>query len=595
MPIQKKYTNPYLALLSIAWGYAKDQRGKYVATYALFIAASVCSALYPVIWGLFINALQQPNAQVLHTAALYAAAYLGLRLLFWAIHGPARVMERELAFHISKNFLQELYHKTLHLPVRWHQDHHSGATINRMRKAYEALRDFFQNGYEYLYSLLKFTFSFGAMIYFAPAFGLIAVALGVVVVWIIVRFDKSWIASQQQINEKEHTAISALFDSLSNIVSVIILRLEQRMEVGLIAKVMQILPPFKRNVVINEWKWFVTDTLVGVIYVVILLGYLWQNWRPGEVFLLGGLVMLIGYVEQFTSVFHNVAALYTNVVRQHTDVSMAFTILRAYDQRHLPEEDAPLPENWQTIRISHLHYRRKVNAEKDKQAPGLHDLNLTLRRGSRIALIGESGSGKSTLLALLRGLHTPEPGVEVLVDAHPHPGGIEGIMTHVTLFPQDPEIFENTIEYNITLGLPLDSAEIDLLCDTVYFSDVLKRLPHGLQSHIMEKGVNLSGGQKQRLALARGVFAAKDSDIVLLDEPTSSVDPKTEIKIYEKMFDLFADKVVVSTLHRLHLLRHFDYIYVMENGRISAEGTLDYLLTHSSLFQELWRHQKEHN
>lgn len=89
---------------------------------------------------------------------------------------------------------------------------------------------------------------------------------------------------------------------------------------------------------------------------------------------------------------------------------------------------------------------------------------------------------------------------------------------------------------------------------------------------LMEKGVNLSGGQKQRLALARGVFAAKDSDLILLDEPTSSVDPKTEIRIFDRMFAAFSDKVVVSALHRLYLLPKFDYIYVLDKGELADGG-----------------------
>ena len=118
-------------------------------------------------------------------------------------------------------------------------------------------------------------------------------------------------------------------------------------------------------------------------------------------------------------------------------------------------------------------------------------------------------------------------------------------------------------------------------------------MPSGLESNIREKGVNLSGGQKQRLALARGVLAAKDSDIILLDEPTSSVDPKTELLIYERMFQDFSDKAIVSALHRLHLLIHFDYVYVMENGYIVDEGTFEYLREHSPAFQEMWKHQEQ--
>ena len=150
------------------------------------------------------------------------------------------------------------------------------------------------------------------------------------------------------------------------------------------------------------------------------------------------------------------------------------------------------------------------------------------------------------------------------------------LSNYVTLFPQEPEIFENTIEYNITLGIPCEKEELDAICTATHFKEVAAHLPKGYESSIQEKGVNLSGGQKQRLALARGVFAAKDSDIILLDEPTSSVDPKTEVLIYDQLFKTFADKAVVSTLHRLHLLPKFDHVYIMENGKIVDEGSFEH-------------------
>jgi ABC-type multidrug transport system fused ATPase/permease subunit len=123
--------------------------------------------------------------------------------------------------------------------------------------------------------------------------------------------------------------------------------------------------------------------------------------------------------------------------------------------------------------------------------------------------------------------------------------------------------------------------------------EVIRQLPLGLNSDIREKGVNLSGGQKQRLALARGILAARDSDLVLLDEPTSSVDPRTEAMIYEGLFKAFADKAMVSSMHRLHLLSRFDYIYILHQGKIADEGTFAHLKDNSAVFQELWRHQKE--
>lgn len=598
-PSSTVFKNPYLNMLGTAWRYAGKERRRFVFIYTMFMLSNLTDVLYPLIWGVFINDVQQNGVAVLNSAWIYAGAYVGIKLLEWAFHGPTRILERELAFNLSRNFLQELYHKSLHLPVRWHQDNHSGATINRIRKAYEAMKRFFEQGFEYLHTFFKFAFSFIAMIYFAPLFGLVATALGVVVVWVILKFDKPYIKTLEQVNEEEHKVSATLFDSLSNIITVITLRLERRMEAGLLQKVAGILPFYRRNIRINEWKWFIVDMLVAIIYAVILVGYVWQHWTPGETFLLGGLVMVMGYVERFTSVFHNVAYLYTDVVQHNTDVTTAFNILEAYEQHHLPEPVYPLPKDWKTLEIASLNFSHREEPKTvddgrttvDGRVIGLHDVNLKIERGKRIALIGESGSGKSTMLALLRGLYEPAVGVKVAVDGQPI--GFDAIANHVTLFPQEPEIFENTIEYNITLGLPHEPGEIERICEQVGFWEVVQQLPKGLQSSIQEKGVNLSGGQKQRLALARGVFAAKDSDLLLLDEPTSSVDPMTESKIYDRLFAEAADKAIVSALHRLHLLPRFDHIYLLENGVVVDEGSFAELLKNSGKFKEMWAHQRE--
>lgn len=581
--------NPYVSLLRTAWTYARHEKQRYVLVYCLFGMANLVAALHPLLFGWFVGRLQQQSTDVLQLVWLYAGGYMLLELGEWVFHGPARVMERKLAFNLSRNFLDELFHQTLHLPVSWHKDHHSGATINRIRKAYDALKTFFQDGFMYLHALFKLLFSFGAMLYFSPLFGLVGLALGALTIWVILRFDRPFIKALDDTNEQEHVVSSTLFDSLSNIITVITLRLEQRIQESLAAKVRAVFPPFMRQVRINEWKWFVASLLVGLIYVIMATGYVYQHYTPGQVFLIGGLATLLGYVNQFTSVFHDVAWQYTQIVQFNTDVQTARGIGEAYARHERPEHET-LPADWQTIDISGLTFSHGRQTADSRKVVNLINLGLGLSRGKRIAIIGESGSGKSTLLALLRGLYAPEPSLSVRVDGEPV-AGLNGVANTVTLFPQEPEIFENTILYNITLGLPFDDVAIRRVCQMAHFDDVVNQLPNGLETNIQEKGVNLSGGQRQRLALARGVLAAATSSIVLLDEPTSSVDAKTELAIYHQLLREFADKAVVSTLHRLHLLPLFDYIYIMQEGRIVDQGTFDDLRERSIIFQAMWAHQ----
>ncbi len=579
--------NPYFSLLATAWKYARTQRKQFLLVYSMFAGSTLVIACTPILYGWFIDQLQIQGADVFKTGWIYVALFVGLKLVEWIFHGPARVMERGLAFVVGRNFMEELYTKILRLPTSWHQNHHSGSTLNKLRKAHEALRDFFQNGFIYFYTFGKFFFSFGAMLVFSPLFGSIGVVLGAVTVIIIRQFDKPYIKTLREANAREHALASNLSDSLSNIVTVITLKLEKRIRSTAMRKLLSVYPPFRQNIIINEWKWFTAQMMIAIIYGITTMGYLYQHWQPGQPFLIGGLVILLGYVNQFTSVFNDVAAHYSQIVRYYTEVQNIGEIEKAHDVDHRVETEKRLPENWATLDILNLSFHRGKSLSLPRPA-GISNLSMRIERGQRIALIGESGSGKSTLLALLRGLYQPQE-KSLLVDGH-EPWEFESIANAVTLLPQDPEIFENSVLYNITLGLPFSEEEIAHVCDVSQFSSVLRHLPKGLHTNIMEKGVNLSGGQKQRLALARGILAARDSDIILLDEPTSSIDPRTEQIIYKKFFKAFQGKTIISSLHRLHLLPRFDYVYILKDGVVVDKGTPAELEHYSLIFKELREH-----
>src|SRR5580698_10844977 len=335
--------NPYISMLRTAWRYARREKKKYVLVYAMFVMAYIVVSLNPLLFGWFLDKLQHSTSGILHYALLYIAGYISIKFVQWCFHGPARVMERSLSFNLSRNFLQEKYHQVLHLPVKWHQDHHSGATINRVRKAYEALRDFFDRGFMYVYSIMKFVVSVGAMLYFVPLYGSIALGLGILNILIIRKFDRPFVKALDEVNEKEHIVSATLFDSLSNIMTVITLRLERSMETGLLSKVQAIFRPFRKSALINEWKWFCAEMMIVAIYGLITIGFIYQHWTPGKLFYVGSLVTLLAYVNTFTSVFQDIAWQYTDIVQYNTYVQTASMISDAYADHHRADRPDGLP------------------------------------------------------------------------------------------------------------------------------------------------------------------------------------------------------------------------------------------------------------
>jgi len=226
--------------------------------------------------------------------------------------------------------------------------------------------------------------------------------------------------------------------------------------------------------------------------------------------------------------------------------------------------------------------------------PALEHLSFTLQRGKRYALIGASGSGKSTLLRVLAGLYPAERIAlafdedTICVSAQE---AAQALRAGVTFIPQDAEIYEGTLGENLALcesvcGPPAPHAysrALEIACAT----DFVQPTPLGLEAVVTERAANWSGGQRSRVALARGVLAAEASALVLLDEPTASLDPATEARVYSNLFNTFAHACIVSSVHRLSLLDRFDAVLVMCEGRLVSQGTVTELALSCPEFQRL--------
>jgi ABC-type multidrug transport system fused ATPase/permease subunit len=582
-------SNPYQDLLVISWRYARGLRGRYLLIYAMFTGVNLLYSLQPIVFGYFVNYLQAGEGDLITAAWTYGGVYILIILLAWALQWPARLLERRMAFTISRRLLLETYDRVVHLPLDWHRRHHSGDTINRIRRAYEALKTFFDGGFMYFQTLMRMFLSIVAILWFSAFFGGIAGLTGVLIIIAVLAFDRPIIAATTETNERENDLLASLTDNLGNILTVTSLRLGKRTARQIDGRMAAIWPPFLRNTQLNERKWFTTSLLIGAMYATIVISYVYQQYVPGEVFLVGGLVALIGYVTQFSNMFNALTGQYNTVIRLRTDLAAIEPITEAYRKQGRPllAPGSKAPKEWRHIHIRNLRF--DYLREGNKPGGGLCGIDLRLEKGQRIALIGPSGSGKTTLLYNLRGLYPPDT-IDVRFDDRPAEAAAL-LYEQTTLIPQAPEIFEGSMLQNLTMGIPRSAAAIQQAIELSVLGPVIEAADRGLDTHLSEGGGNLSGGQRQRLSIARGLLAASGSTLLLLDEPTSSLDPESEMLVYRRIFAAYPDKTIVSTLHRLHLLRDFDYIYYLEAGRVRAQGNLTELLERSGVVRELYERQ----
>ncbi len=384
----------------------------------------------------------------------------------------------------------------------------------------------------------------------------------------------------KRVSGMENETSAKVFDALSNVTTVIILRVEALVLKALAFAIGKPRTQFLTNSRLNEWKWFSASIAGRFASMAVIAVYLIHQLSLGVV-MVGTVYILYGYVDRIRMTFFQFASLYNDIIRWRAQVANAEELSK--DFRDLPESAHRLPAGWETLSIANLSF----SYESGSDDLHLNDVTLEIKKGERVALIGESGGGKSTFLKLLRDLYHPKS-LALSVDGRSIADGFVGISDSISLVPQDPEIFSTTIRENITLGVEYPETHIKVFTDIARFSDVVERLPKKLESSIVEKGVNLSGGEKQRLALSRGLLASEHKDIVLLDEPTSSVDFGNELKIYQNIFDAFPGKTVISSIHRLHLLSLFDSVYLLRDGRVIANGSFEELKNNSKDFRVLW-------
>jgi len=572
------------------WEFSHGNRKNVVLYVFLFLIANILDFFDPLIIGHILNIIQTEGItpESLPSLIFSLSLLLVITFGFWMFHGPARLIELRNAFLVRANYKKYLLDGTMALPSDWHTDHHSGDTIDKIEKGTDGLYRYSSQTFFIIESVVRLVGSYIALAYFNLPSSYIVFFVVVMTITILLKFDKIIVPQYIELFRKENKISAKIFDIISNITTVIILRTEKLVSKAIFKKIMDPYDLYLKNNRVNEIKWFIMSMLSTSMIFLVLLSYILITVKTNEVVLIGTVFILYEYVRRINSMFFHFAYLYGDIVMQKTAVMNAEEISIEFKEKKKVTSNK-LPSNWKELRIESLNFSYHTDEGEDLH---LDNISLKINRNERIALIGESGSGKTTFLKIIRELYTPN-NLNLYLDNRLLKKGFNSISSSIALIPQDPEIFSTTIKENITLGVNYSLKYVLVYTNMARFTSVANRLPDGFNSSIVEKGVNLSGGEKQRLALSRGLLASEDKAIVLLDEPTSSVDLKNELSIYKNIFVKFKNKTIISSIHRLHLLPLFDNIYFFRNGKIIASGSFKHLLKSSQPFKKEWeKYQK---
>lgn len=579
--------NPLWYLFKKTWEYSVGNRKNVTLYVTMFICAELVDTIFsPLIAAKMIEVLtvQGVNSQSIGTLYFCLGLLLGRMVISWSFHGPARCIERYNAFNVRVNFAKFLLKGVMTLPLKWHVDHHTGDTIDKVNKGTEALYSFSEDSFIPIRAAIQLVASYIVIGYFDWTAGLLVPLMLSVSVWITIRFDRVLIEQYKQLDRNDNQVSESVIDAIQNISTIIVLRVEKLVFDAIIHKYKRQFELYKHNQRLNEFKWFLTSVCCNWMTVIVIVVYLWQHLGAAPGVLVPTFFILTAYLDRISELFFRFTEMYSTIIRRRARVMNSEILSQDFMTENFTNH--VLPKDWQKLEVRDLTF-----AYQSKDGDGsnfqMQNVSFSLNRGEKVAFVGQKGSGKTTFLNIVRDLYHPQEMI-LLVDGKVVSEGFTGINRAITLVQQKAEIFTRTVFENITMGAEHSLEFVRKFSDMACFTEVAENLPKKFDSSMKEDGVNLSGGQQQCLALSRGLTACHDKDIVLLDEPTSSLDMITGISVYQNIFREFKGKTIVSTVHQLHLLPLFDRICVFDQGQIVGSGTLQELLSTCPKFVSFW-------
>jgi ATP-binding cassette subfamily B protein len=306
--------------------------------------------------------------------------------------------------------------------------------------------------------------------------------------------------------------------------------------------------------------------LLSQLSLVILFAYGGWLYVHGKVPLGSGLVVFAGLLQQFNGQVANITTIANSVQQSFTAARRVFEVFDT------PSEVQNLPGSAVVPRLTGRIEFQNVTFGYTPNTPVLRDISFAAESGRIVGIFGMTGAGKTTLLGLIPRFYDPQQG-RILADGRDlRDLDLDSFRRQIGIVYQESFLFSNTVAANIAFGIPHATQEqIEKAARLASAHDFILALPHGYGTVLGESGVDLSGGQRQRLSLARALLL--EPPILILDDPTASVDSRTEHEIVSALREAVVGRTTFIVANRLSLLRRADQILVLENGRLTQVGT----------------------
>ena len=330
----------------------------------------------------------------------------------------------------------------------------------------------------------------------------------------------------------------------------------------------------------------IMETLTGIM-IAVLIFYSGKLVLKNEI----DINNFFSFLAAMMLAYQPVRSLATLNITINQGLSAAERILPVIDEKselHESENSAEIKVDDGNVEFKNVSFKY----EKERKNNTLNSVNIKMLGGKMTSIVGHSGAGKSTILNLIPRFYDAISGDIKIDNQSIYNCTISSLRKNISLVSQDTTLFDDTIRNNIAYAnLGASQKEIEEAAKYSYASEFIEKLPNKYETIIGENGTRLSGGEKQRLSIARAML--KKSQIILLDEATSSLDAETENKIQDAINFLTKDRTTIVIAHRLSTILNSDKIYVIDAGTVVGEGTHDQLLANSKVYKNFYEKQDE--